>query len=269
MISVGSDDGVVRIWSGIYSQKALKLVTGWRAINLEGDLTPIVPRAGAGMVLDWQQKSELVIASGNVDVIKVWDVNKELSVQDIPTNCTYCVTCLIFDKIEDGRLIVAGCADGSIRFYDRRTPPKYTPSVTFMEHRGWVINAFMPLGLNQQVISGSSTGEVKFWDCRNAKAAVKTFLSGSQHPVTTALAVHDYAPLLAIGSQDQRIKVMNFDGEEISIIRYHDGFLGQRIGPVSSLCFHPFKIMLAAGATDSIVSIYAGEIHKPKISKSV
>lgn len=64
------------------------------------------------------------------------------------------------------------------------------------------------------------------------------------------------------GSQDQRIKVMNFNSEELSLIRYHDGFLGQRIGPVSSLSFHPFQILLAAGATDSIVSIYAGETFK-------
>jgi hypothetical protein len=98
---------------------------------------------------------------------------------------------------------------------------------------------------------------------------------------------------------------MNFNGEELSLIRYHDGFLGQRIGPVSCLAFHPYveqkrkkreslslcvcacvffivttplssflkmrfylslsrlHILLAAGATDSMISIYAGETFKP------
>jgi regulator-associated protein of mTOR len=77
---------------------------------------------------------------------------------------------------------------------------------------------------------------------------------------------------------------MNLSGEEVSLIRYHDGFLGQRIGPVSCLAFHPYvhskknilyyafltfivffcryQILLAAGATDSIISIYAGETFK-------
>jgi regulator-associated protein of mTOR len=64
------------------------------------------------------------------------------------------------------------------------------------------------------------------------------------------------------GSQDQRIKVFNQNGDELSLIRYHDGFLGQRIGPVSALNFHPYHILLAAGATDSLVSIYAGETFK-------
>ena len=55
----------------------------------------------------------------------------------------------------------------------------------------------------------------------------------------------------------QFIKVFDFNGNCLNTIRYHDGFLGQRIGPVSSLAFHPTKPLLAAGATDSIVSIYS------------
>jgi regulator-associated protein of mTOR len=41
------------------------------------------------------------------------------------------------------------------------------------------------------------------------------------------------------------------------MIRYHDGFLGQRIGPVSCLAFHPTQLTFAAGATDSIISVYS------------
>ena len=51
--------------------------------------------------------------------------------------------------------------------------------------------------------------------------------------------------------------MFDFNGNCLNTIRYHDGFLGQRIGPVSSLAFHPTKPLLAAGATDSIVSIYS------------
>lgn len=69
------------------------------------------------------------------------------------------------------------------------------------------------------------------------------------------------------------------DGDTLGMIRYHEGFLGQvtycllhilqpekltsrpldiqRIGPVSCLAFHPHKLYLAAGATDSIVSVYS------------
>ncbi|CAI5969772.1 unnamed protein product, partial [Closterium sp. NIES-64] len=57
-------------------------------------------------------------------------------------------------------------------------------------------------------------------------------------------------------------QVFNMSGDLLSVVRYHNSFLGQRIGPVSALHFHPYRPLLAAGATDSIVSIYAGETHR-------
>ena len=30
----------------------------------------------------------------------------------------------------------------------------------------------------------------------------------------------------------------------LSSIRYHDGFMGQRIGPTKCLAFHPYKVSL-------------------------
>lgn len=60
-------------------------------------------------------------------------------------------------------------------------------------------------------------------------------------------------------SYNQFIKVLTLDGEMINVIRYHDGFLGQRIGPVAALAFHPCKLLLAAGAADSVISIYSAQ----------
>lgn len=119
------------------------------------------------------------------------------------------------------------------------------------------MNACAPLGQDHQLISGSSSGEVKFWDVRNQKASVQS-LQVHQHPNVTAVVIHPCAPLIAVGSQDQRIRVVTYSGEEVCLIRYHDGFLGQRIGPITALDFHPYKLLLAAGATDSIVSLYSG-----------
>jgi hypothetical protein len=48
-------------------------------------------------------------------------------------------------------------------------------------------------------------------------------------------------PVLSFsGSRQQKIKVFNFQGDELNMIRYHVGFLGQRIGPISCLAFHPY-----------------------------
>jgi hypothetical protein len=47
------------------------------------------------------------------------------------------------------------------------------------------------------------------------------------------------------GSANQMVKVIKVkekDSDCISTIRHHDGFMGQRIGPVNSMSFHPHRV---------------------------
>ena len=155
------------------------------------------------------------------------------------------------------------------------TPPRRRPGggsalglalAQAQSHRNWVVNVSMQRGGGRRIVSGSVTGDIKFWDIRygllgaplggaTASAQPVRTLEAHRSPMS-ALAVHPYAPVLASGSHNQCIKVVNTDGDTLSMTRYHDGFLGQRIGPVSCLAFHPHCTYLAAGATDSIISIY-------------
>ena len=48
------------------------------------------------------------------------------------------------------------------------------------------------------------------------------------------------------GSANQMIKVYNMEGMNLSTTRYHDGFMGQRIGPISCIAFHPHRVRLCA-----------------------
>lgn len=74
------------------------------------------------MVLEWEQATRLLYAAGDVRHIRVWDTDKEISIQDIPTRADSCVSCLTSDSA-DRSLLVAGCGDGTVRLYDRRMPP--------------------------------------------------------------------------------------------------------------------------------------------------
>jgi regulator-associated protein of mTOR len=75
----------------------------------------------------------------------------------------------------------------------------------------------------------------------------------------TALSVHKQIPIAATGSHAQFIKILTLEGETLQVARFHEEMSGHRIGPVSCLEFHKQKLVLAAGATNSLVSIY-----KPK-----
>lgn len=108
-----------------------------------------------------------------------------------------------------------------------------------------------------QMVSASPAGDLKFLDMRKSSAPYLEVEAHKGH--LTSLAVHRHAPVIATGSGKQFMKTFSTEGEHLSMVKYHHSFLGQRIGPVSALRFHPYKVLLAAGAIDSIVSIYAGE----------
>ena len=49
--------------------------------------------------------------------------------------------------------------------------------------------------------------------------------------------------LVHSASRNQSIKIYSTDSDElVNSIRYHDGFMGQKIGPTRCLAFHPYKV---------------------------
>lgn len=46
------------------------------------------------------------------------------------------------------------------------------------------------------------------------------------------------------------------DGRLLASAQHHEGFLGQRIGPVTAVAWHENQPLLAVGGADSIVSVY-------------
>ena len=47
------------------------------------------------------------------------------------------------------------------------------------------------------------------------------------------------------GMADQMITVYNTSGDTTSVIKYHEGFMGQRVAKVSCLAFHPHLVSKA------------------------
>jgi regulator-associated protein of mTOR len=279
LIMISSSDGVVRIWehpsvsnpadpttyvtggkmnstiasSTPYQFVPPKLVTSFKALI---DLPSNVKVIGSNLVIDWQQDNGVLAISGDVSIIRVWNLERELHFQDISASPDACVSCLTNDN-PSGRTIIAGYEDGFIRLFDQRSSAsRYSAGISFQEEKSRILRIHRSKLDVNVAVSGSLDGVIKIWDLRRTAQSVKSIdcLKGQ----ASAYAVHDYLPLIAVGSQSQKIKVFNFDGELLSLMRYHDGFLGQRIGPISCLNFHPFKPYLGAGARDSIVSIYRG-----------
>ncbi|KAI9922345.1 hypothetical protein PsorP6_002603 [Peronosclerospora sorghi] len=254
LLTCGSDDGVIKIYYGLHSPHppigAPKLLTAFIAVP---DLVP--GTRGSGLVMNWQQKASMMYTGGNSSVLRGWDLHHEKCTVSLPTQTDSCITSMASDESMRG-MVVAGFGDGTLRIYDTRSRPDYAVKVVMKEHTSWVVQTHIYIGRNE-LLTGSVTGELKFWDMRYPKNSVKS-LEALRSPMT-ALAVHNYAPIFASGSHNQFIKVFRCDGEQMALIRYHEGFLGERIGPVSCLAFHPHRLFLAAGATDSVVAVYSSD----------
>ncbi|KDO18071.1 hypothetical protein SPRG_22370 [Saprolegnia parasitica CBS 223.65] len=232
LLYCASDDGVVKLYHDVETKPQLAL-----AFTAVPDL----------------QQAGLLFAAGNSSVVRGWDLQQERCVYQAPTQTDSCVTTMATDEAIGG-LVVAGCGDGTLRLYDPRA--KSDVKAILREHTSWIVGTHL-YPTKYELLSGSVTGELKFWDLRHQKVSVKT-LEAHRSPMT-ALSVHNYAPLFASGSHNQFIKVFRHDGEQMALIRYHEGFLGERIGPVSCLAFHPHRLLLAAGATDSLVALYSAD----------
>ncbi|KAF2549640.1 hypothetical protein F2Q70_00023759 [Brassica cretica] len=280
LLLVASCDGSVRIWKNYATKGKQKLVTAFSSIQGH--------KPGArdlNAVVDWQQQSGCLYASGEVSTVSLWDLEKEQLVRSIPSESECGVTALSASQVH-GSQLVAGFADGSLRLYDVRSPeplvlatrphqkvervvglsfqPGLDPSKVASCNLSLNCQVFFSsLSLSQgqylflflfQVVSASQAGDIQFLDLRTSR---DTYLTIDAHRGSlTALAVHRHAPIIASGSAKQLIKVFSLEGEQLGRILYYPSFMGQKIGSVSCLAFHPYQVLLAAGAVDSLVSVY-------------
>ncbi|XP_053084071.1 regulatory-associated protein of mTOR isoform X3 [Pangasianodon hypophthalmus] len=284
LLLTATDDGALRIWKNFADQRNPEMVTAWQGLS---DMLPTTRVCGkafwncsvsrdsrenpgcsglarrvsiyldrskqGGMVVDWEQENGLLMTSGDVRVIRIWDTEREMKVQDIPTGADSCVTSVSCDPQRS--LVAAGLGDGSVRVYDRRMAPNECRVMTYREHGAWVVKAHLQRETDGHIISVSVNGDVRFFDPRmpdsiNVLQTVKGL---------TALDIHPQANLFACGSMNQFIAVYNSSGDVISNIKYYDGFMGQRIGAISCLAFHPYWPHLAVGSNDYYMSIYSAD----------
>lgn len=128
--------------------------------------------------MGWEQWTQTVITTGDVRLIRLWDAERELKDYDIPTGANSSVTCIdstyagmprhiytsdvgrtrvstpddegLVMKTELGTgdcyhrnktgLITIGCADGSVRLFDRRLNPNEAKVKTWREHSTWILD---------------------------------------------------------------------------------------------------------------------------------
>ncbi|XP_034913612.1 regulatory-associated protein of TOR 1 isoform X2 [Populus alba] len=253
LLLVASSDGNIRIWKDYTVKGKQKLVTAFSSIQGH---KPGVRSLNA--VVDWQQQSGYLYASGEISSIMLWDLDKEQLIHSIPSSSDCSVSAMSASQVHGGQF-TAGFVDGSVKLYDVRTPEMLVCATRpHTENVEKVVGIGFHPGLDPgKIVSASQAGDMKFLDMRNYRDPYLTIKA--HRGSLTALAVHRHAPIIASGSAKQIIKLFSLNGEPLGSIRYHLTIMAQKIGPVSCLTFHPYQVLLAAGATDALFSIYADD----------
>ncbi|CAK8671187.1 unnamed protein product [Clavelina lepadiformis] len=247
LLLVGSDDGCVRIWKNPCRKENQnpELVAAWQAIS------DIIPSSrSSGLVTTWDQSNLHIYIGGDSRHIQLWDTTTERKEQEFLTGADSCVTTLDFS----GNLLAAGCGDGSVRMFDTRDRPRHKAHPA---HNQWIVNTtFLEKEL---LLTASELGDVKMWDIRKMSGdpyrTIKVVRTGGIRHV----GVHPNLHIIACGSADHSVSFLGLDGEDLGTVKYYEGFLGQRLGRITCMAFHPLLANLAVGTADCFLTVYSGE----------
>ncbi|KAF7731549.1 hypothetical protein EC973_009313 [Apophysomyces ossiformis] len=250
LLLTASDDGAVRLYKNYdgSEQEDAILVSAWRALK---DMERSSSRQ-SGLVCEWHQGRGTLFTGGDARVIKVWDAHQEMSVMDIATQCTACVTSIVSDQI-GGNIVIAGFGDGLIGVYDRRMRSNSALVQRWDEHKSWITGIHLQRDGNRELISGGFGGDIKTWDLREPNS-LRT-IDAHTHANMTALAFHDQSQTIASAGDDQVIKIWDLNGTRLSTIRPSSGFLGQRNSFTRALAFHPNYRIMAASGDDGYITV--------------
>ncbi|XP_017009163.2 regulatory-associated protein of mTOR [Drosophila takahashii] len=288
---VAHEDGVVRVWqsspmvsSSTSSEDApskARLVTAWNAlgqVNQQGYRQRNISSSGGSIgkgaadtslgsssngniVTAWQQCSQhLLIAGGGCRFVRIWDVERELKLADIPLGRSETCARVLAPYLPNMRsdVILAGCDDGSVRLFDKRCSPQEARISVYRRHSAPILHAC--LRANETVlVSGCTEGRISVADIRasqfpsSVSDVVHEWDAGGD---VTAIASHQIADTVACGNAS-KIGIYSLDGRVQKVLRTNEGFIGPKIGHPTWLSFHAYKVQLAVGFVDNMVAIYS------------
>eukprot|EP01028_Stygiella_incarcerata_P001214 TRINITY_DN1192_c0_g1_i3.p1 TRINITY_DN1192_c0_g1~~TRINITY_DN1192_c0_g1_i3.p1 ORF type:complete len:1538 (+),score=424.15 TRINITY_DN1192_c0_g1_i3:82-4614(+) len=246
-LAVGSNDGCIRVWKDYFdATKPPKLVTSFVALKKH------VPRKdGRDFLISWQQHESIMYVGGEFSVVSVWDMGMEQCVNLIPTGSSHAVTSMTCDQ-GGGQMCVVGCGDGTIRVLDQRLKGMHSVVSVFKADDEPIVGVHLQRADQTQIITGSFSGHVRLWDSRVSSAySVLPPRKGRM----TEITVHDYAPLIARGTAEQFVDIIDTSGKELGVLYGGDGFLEHYSGTLQAMQFHPTQLCLGIASSDGTVSM--------------
>ncbi|XP_030567760.1 regulatory-associated protein of mTOR [Drosophila novamexicana] len=217
-------------------------------------------RGSTDIVTAWQQYSQhLVVGCDYYRYLRIWDVERELRLSDLQLGRRETSVRVLSPFVANKRcdLIVAGCADGSVRLFDKRCAPQDARIRVYREHMAPILHACLRAN-ETSLVTGCTAGKLSVLDLRACRAGGATGVLHQWEAGVdiTAMASHQVADAVACGNAS-KICIYSLNGRTQSVLRSNEGFMGSKIGHPTCLSFHPYKVQLAVGFVDNTVAVYS------------
>lgn len=268
VLVVGGKDGRLAAWRYPWDASACYLATAFRTVPLRStrsaDQNWLESRS---CFLQYHHGAGCAYAAGSRAVhegpiVSVWDLSREMCVSSsqittMPTSSSGStppqLSCL---SNPSGALVVCGTETGELVSFDMRSPPREVArSQPHLGARvvGAALNA---LNHRSRLVSADSMGNVMVFDLRNMAAPLGQ--TGPGRKGARSLACHPEAPIIALGCPERRVKLFDPDCKYRGRVKIPamGSLIPSKDAPVTSLCFHPAKPLLAAGGADSSASLF-------------
>lgn len=188
--------------------------------------------------------------------------------------------------ILDSRFLVCGTLSGGIEIYRVETGIEVTAAVEADIPN--VSISHLWAHTTESFFSSSSDGSIRLhrlrdeggvfkcesspiWNTFHANPSIlpTTSIITTTTTTITTFTSHSRLPnLIVFGSSEHCIKVCEMPENTsnpltaLQTIKYHDGFLGHRLGSINRVALHPSRMVLAAVSGDSCLSIFGLKTEK-------
>jgi regulator-associated protein of mTOR len=183
ILLVGSNEGIVRLYRNYDDPDSIKLLSAWKAAD---DLFPSKPGT---FICEWHQMNGTLLTMGKTPIIKVWDADEEICIQDIPIDVESIPTCLHVET--SGNLFLTGFENGDITLKDRRMS---SGSSHYKGSNGKVLSAQFSNADGIEFMSATTEGDLLLWDIRQTTPILK--IESARGPFNS-FTIHNQAPLMA------------------------------------------------------------------------